>query len=253
MQAILLSGLVMFCSFTLEAITGFGCTVMALPFVTALLGMREGVVVLTILGMVLSLYVTIRNFKAISWRHYLTIVLLMLPGLFLGRRLQSTVDSDMLKTILAVFIILVSGFRLIIMAAKRAKANKTENPKDSEKDNNNVPWYSYLALLGAGVIHGMFSSGGPLAIIYTTKAIREKNSFRATLCLLWSTLNLVLTITYLVDGSITADIGRTMLYLVPFMVGGIALGDIVANKVNDRIFTLMVYICLLLTGIFMLV
>ncbi len=245
MQPILLSGLVIFCSFTLEAITGFGCTVMALPFVIALLGMHNGVIVLTVLAMLLAMYIAIRNFRSINWKQYAIIVLLMLPGLFLGRRLQSLVDTKVLKMILAIFIMAVSGLRLLFMFLKKGK--------QEDKADRKVPWYSYLALLGAGVVHGLFSSGGPLAIIYTTAAIKEKNQFRATLCLLWTTLNIVLIATYLIDGSITAEIGKTILWLLPFMLAGIVLGEVVAKRVNDRIFTILVYICLLLTGIFMLI
>jgi len=139
----------------------------------------------------------------------------------------------------------VSGLRLLFMFLKRGE--------QGEKADRKVPWYSYIALLGAGVVHGLFSSGGPLAIIYTTAAIKEKNQFRATLCLLWTTLNIVLIATYLIDGSITAEIGKTILWLLPFMLAGIVLGEVVAKRVNDRIFTILVYICLLLTGIFMLI
>ncbi|MBQ5391069.1 MAG: TSUP family transporter, partial [Spirochaetales bacterium] len=112
--------------------------------------------------------------------------------------------------------------------------------------------YSYLALVGAGVIHGMFSSGGPLAIVYASSAVREKDSFRSTMCLLWVTLNTILVVTYIADGSLNAEIGRTILYLVPFVAAGIIAGNLIVRRVNEKVFSLVVYICLLVTGVIML-
>lgn len=244
MTEILLCGLTVFLSFTLEVITGFGGTVMAVSFVTALLGMHKGVVVLTLVAIIPQLSVVIRNFRKIDWRNYLIIVALMLPFLFVGRLLQSTVDTAVLKRILACFIIAVSVFRLVQFFVSRKK--------DGSEEPSQVRWYSYLALVGAGVIHGMFSSGGPLAIIYTSSAVKEKDSFRSTMCLLWITLNIILVVSYLADGSITADTGRTVLCLIPFLAAGIIAGNIIVSRVNEKIFSLVVYICLLATGIFML-
>ena len=246
MQNVLLCGLIVFCSFTLEVITGFGGTVIAVSFVTALLGMHTGVVALTFVAMVPQLSVVLRNRRSIDWNNYLIIVGIMLPFLFAGRLLQGAVDSAVLKRILAVFIILVSAFRLIQYFRTGRKADEEEEPKA-------VSWYSYLALVGAGLVHGMFSSGGPLAIVYATTAIREKDRFRTTLCLLWVTLNTILSVTYIADGSVTGEILRTILIMVPFVIAGVILGSLAVSKVNGKVFTLLVYICLLLTGIFMLI
>ena len=244
MTEILLCGVTVFLSFTLEVITGFGGTVMAVSFVTALLGMHKGVVVLTLVAIIPQLSVVIRNFRKIDWRNYLIIVALMLPFLFVGRLLQTAADTAVLKRILACFIIAVSVLRLVQYFNSREK--------ESQEEPGKVRWYSYLALVGAGVIHGMFSSGGPLAIIYASSAVKEKDSFRSTMCLLWVTLNTILVVSYLVDGSITADTAKTILYLLPFLVAGIIAGNVIVRRVNEKLFSLVVYICLLVTGIFML-
>ena len=138
-------------------------------------------------------------------------------------------------------------FRLVqFFLSRRKQGSEEEQPA-------RVKWYSYIALGGAGIIHGMFSSGGPLAIIYASSAIRDKDSFRSTMCLLWVTLNTVLTISYAIDGSITADILKTMLYLIPFVIAGIIAGNLIVKRVDNKVFSVVVYSCLLATGIFMLV
>ena len=124
--------------------------------------------------------------------------------------------------------------------------------KEEQDGETKVRWYSYLALVGAGVIHGMFSSGGPLAIVYASSAVKEKDSFRSTMCLLWVTLNTILVVSYIADGSLNAEIGRTILCLVPFVAAGIIAGNLIVRRVNEKVFSLVVYICLLVTGVIML-
>ena len=50
-------GLVVFSTFTLEGISGFGSTVLALPFITLLLGLDRAVPLLSTLGLVLAFFI----------------------------------------------------------------------------------------------------------------------------------------------------------------------------------------------------
>ena len=210
--------------------------------------MHTGVVILTMIAIIPQLSVIIRNWRKIDWKNYLIIVGLMFPFLFVGRALQSMVDTAILKKILACFIIAVSVFRLVqfyILSRRRGSAEEGEKA--------DVKWYSYLALVGAGVIHGMFSSGGPLAIIYSSSAIKDRDSFRSTMCMLWVTLNSILTVSYALDGSITTEMLRIALVMIPFVIGGIIAGNLIVRRVNNKVFSVVVYACLLITGIFLLV
>ncbi|MBR2281549.1 MAG: sulfite exporter TauE/SafE family protein [Spirochaetales bacterium] len=249
MAPILLSGLAIFFSFTIEAVTGFGCTVIALPFVTALLGMQEGIIEVTILAFLLALWIAAKNFRDIRFRTLLTIVLLMLPGLVLGQYIQNIADLSILKTLLAAFITAVSALRLGAMAIRHFRARDGQQAEREPK----VRWYGYIALIAAGVVHGLFSSGGPLAIIYTSVALPDKRSFRATLCALWTVLNTFLVVSYVAGGRITSAMGGQMLCLLPFMVAGIVVGELLHHKVNDKIFLALVYVVLLATGIVMFI
>ena len=93
MTEILLCGLTVFLSFTLEVVTGFGGTVMAVSFVTALLGMHKGVVVLTLVAIIPQLSVVIRERSRIDWKNYLIIAGLMLGLVFLKRQRNSNLPA----------------------------------------------------------------------------------------------------------------------------------------------------------------
>jgi len=244
MMSILLSGLVVFITHTLEAVTGFGCAVLAMPFVTALLGIQMGVMIITFLAWILALYFAVVKYRDIDWKQYGIITGFMLLGLPIGMYLFRRVDSSNLKTLLAIFILVVSTYQLYHLARKM----ETKAPL---KAKASLPYY--LLLIGGGIIHGIFSSGGPLVVLYASRQLQDKAKFRATLCLLWVTLNTIIIATYLIEGSFTAPIAKTATLLVPFVLVGIIAGELIHDKVNERTFSLMVFGMLFLTAIFMLI
>ena len=243
MSAIILSGLVVFVTHTLEAITGFGCAVLAMPFVSALLGVRMAVMVITVLAWLLAFYLTIRNVRSIDFKQWGIITLCMLIGLPVGMYLFRSQQTDVLSLILAFFIVFVSISQLFRLIQGRALKPLPEGKKAI---------VYYILLIIAGVVHGLFSSAGPLAVLYATRALKDKAAFRATLCLLWTTLNTIIIATYLIEGSYTAPTAKTTALLLPFVVVGIVIGERIHDRVNARTFSLIVFSMLLATGIFML-
>jgi len=246
MLNLILSGFVVLITHALEAITGFGCTVIAVPFVTALLGMKQGIMIVTILAWLLAGYIVVTNLKYVKIKKTLFILACMIPTLPIGMYIFRYVDPVLFKKGLAIFIVFVSILNLV----------KTIKQKDSDDTNIELSKKdkitSILALLAGGVVHGAISSGGPLVVIYATKALKDKKEFRATLCSVWLTLNTLIIISYFFNnpGFTTQTLTSTFIQ-IPFLIAGIIVGEIVHNKVNARTFTIIVFSLLLLTGIFM--
>ena len=240
MTTILLAGLVVFVTHALEAVTGFGCTVLALPFITALFGLKEGVMTLTILAWILALYIVATKRKDIEWRQFGVIVAFVMAGLPIGMYLFRRVDPAPLKKVLAGFIILASSFQLLAFAAPRKAGKRLPAP------------LGFLALFFGGIVHGLFSSGGPLVVLYASQALPDKGKFRATLCLLWATLNTILIGSYIATSTITAlDVKRTA-FMLPFLALGIAAGEWAHKRVKPAAFKLIVFSTLLAVGVVML-
>jgi uncharacterized protein len=240
MMTIVLGGITVLITHALEAVTGFGCTVLALPFFTALVGVRQGVMVLTILAWILSLYIVLSNWKDIDFRQYAIITALMLCGLPLGIFLFRNADVSSLRTILAVFIVLSASVQLLKLSGVIRITKALPKP------------LAYALLVTGGIVHGMFSSGGPLVVLYATTAIPDKSRFRATLCLLWTTLNSIIITSYLVGGLLDRPVLIQGAWMLPFLVAGIVVGEKIHYKVNARTFSYIVFSMLLFTGIFML-
>ena len=240
MTGILLAGLVVFATHALEAVTGFGCTVLALPFITALFGLKSGVMTLTILAWLLALYIAISKRGDIDWRQYAVIVAFVIIGLPIGMYLFRHADAKPLKKVLAAFIVLASSLQIAAHFSPKAASRKLPKP------------LAYGLLFAGGIIHGIFSSGGPLIVLYASGALPEKGKFRATLCLLWTTLNSILIGGYLVSASIDRQTLVQTAAMLPFLVAGIAAGEFIHKRVASKLFNLIVFGTLFCTGAIML-
>lgn len=251
LSVVLLVGLIVFVTHALEGITGFGCTVMALPFVAMLLGIKEAVPVLAVLAWVLAGYIVLTSWKNIVWKEYFYIVICVGCGLPFGIFLFKELKPEYLKALLAVFMIVIGSNGLYQMrkAVKPEKANETPAPPPNAPKRRNV-LMSCILFLG-GMVHGAFASGGPFVVIYASKALPDKSLFRVSLCLLWFTMNSILMIQYTVSGIWTWNIGMILLGTLPFFVVGMFLGDYLHHRFNDFYFRMSVYGVLLVSGLVM--
>lgn len=101
-------------------------------------------------------------------------------------------------------------------------------------------------------MHGAFSSGGPFVVIYASLALPDKSNFRATLCAMWVTLNLIMIFNNIRTGVMAGPVLDLIFWTLPFLAAGTLLGNYAHNNIKGETFIKLVYIVLLLSGIFML-
>ena len=245
----ILYGIVVFLTQIVEAITGFGSTVIAMPFVIAVTG---SVIVArtptTLHTWLYSGWVVANHFKNILWKQYFTIILFVLSGLPIGMLVSRHLPDTLLKIVLAVFMIGVSINGII---RERRHADTGEASESKQPFGWKMAMFCILLFLG-GIIHGAFSSGGPLLIIYATLVIKEKGNFRSTMCAIWFTLNSIILIEWLIRGVFRIEgIIWLCLITIPFLIAGAFVGTLIHNRISAKNFTQFVYIILLLSGCFM--
>jgi len=236
---IILFGLVVLVTHFIEGITGFGCTVLALPFCIMLAGVKTAVPVLVILAWILAIYVIIVDFKHIVWKEFLKIVAFVGLGLPVGMWLFTSLPEGALKKILGVFMIVVSIRGLYVSFIGDGKLEYINK------------YVLGLTLFLGGVVHGAFGSGGPFVVMYATRALPDKSNFRATLCTLWAVLNTVIILRDIGGGIIDTAVLNLLLWTIPFLVLGMILGNFAHQTIKDKMFTKIVYAVLLVSGFFM--
>lgn len=242
-QIILLCGCIVLTTFTVEGIAGFGATVMALPFVALMLGVEKAVPLLSSCSVLLSLFIVCRARKQIDWRQYGFIVLHVGFGVPIGLALMDVLPKVWLLSILAGFMFF-TGIRGLL-TLKQASVPETPLPETGSKNL----LYRFILFCG-GIIQGAFSSGGPLVVMYASKALPDKAVFRATLSTLWLTTNLTMITKWTVSGTVwTPRLGMMILCLIPFVLGGLLTGDLLHRRVDQVRFRILIYSLLVTAGV----
>ena len=227
-------------AYTIETVTGFGSIVIALSLGAILLPIPALLPVLVPLNILMSGYLSVRHRHAIHWPTLLRMILpLMAAGTLAGYLLRPYLGAELLQGLFGVLIIWFAGRELWRMA------------------NNHVPRAHPTGLTRglmavAGVTHGLFASGGPLLVYALTGVQLDKARFRATLIAVWFSLNSLLTVIFLLDGSLLAAGPRLLMYL-PVLVVGVCLGEWLHHRVNEQRFRQLVFVMLLVTGVALLV
>ena len=245
---ILLLGLIVLIAQCLEGITGFGSTVLAVPFLAMILGLDEAVMVSATHTLLLTVYIVVVSWKQIVWKEFGFIALYVFLGVPAGFLLFQYLDETYLKMILSLFMIGVgiNGLRAT-WGNRHWGESSTEPVKSCRSESRRSPVMRFVLFLG-GVFHGAFASGGPFVVIYASKALKEKALFRVSVCLLWMCLNAVLLTAWLTLGKWTQTTGHALLMTLPFLLLGIFIGDFLHHRVNEYAFRLIVYALLLCTG-----
>ncbi|HBY49493.1 MAG TPA: sulfite exporter TauE/SafE family protein, partial [Alcanivorax sp.] len=103
-------------------------------------------------------------------------------------------------------------------------------------------------MLLAGVTHGLYASGGPLLVYALSGVTLDKSRFRATLIMVWFTLNGLLTLGYAAQGALQ-PVWPQLAALAPVVLAGIVLGEILHHRVDEHRFRQVLFSVLLLAGL----
>lgn len=236
MQNEILFQFVLFLSNMLQTITGFAGTLLAMPFSIRLVGVEQAKAVLNIFTILACLVITIQNRKYIRYRVLFQMVAFMLVGMAIGVYLFDVIPLTILLKIYAVLIIAVALKKMFV---------KKEWALPSA--------VMFFVLLAAGIIHGMFLSGGALLVVYAVTVLKDKREFRATIAPVWVILNVFLIASHYREGYYTQQTLLSIAVSVIPLALSIMIGNYLYSKINAKQFLTITYILLVISGLSLLV
>ena len=228
--------LIVLAAFTVQSLTGFGGPLIAMPLGISAVGLATAKPVVTLCAWLSAAIVALKNRKDIVLPELFkmtgTMLVFMLAGLWLFKNVQ----MNFLQVIYGIIVMCIGVKKLFFPSDKPM-------PK----------WVSPLAICLAGVMQGLFVSGGSFLVIYAVGAIPEKQQFRATLSGVWALLNIFLLGSYFFDGSFTQSvISASLLSLIP-LTAAVVCGSLLAGKLNQKVFLKVAYILLIVSGAVLLI
>lgn len=220
---------------TIQVLTGFAGNMLAMPFSIRLIGVNEAKTVLNVFNLVACVYLWWKNRAYVNKKVFTKIIIFMIAGMLLGIWLFEILPINFLLTGYAILIIIIALYKMFCKRQIR------------------VPeFFMIFVILIAGIIHGMFVSGGALLVIYAVSVLKDKKEFRATLSPVWVILAIILMFTHAKSGFYTPNtVSLIGLSMIPLVIS-IWLGNKLFDKINQAMFLKVTYVLLLISGLSLL-
>lgn len=245
---------ILFFTNLIQAITGFAGTLLSMPPTMQLIGVGQAKTLLAALDQISCLLIVLTGWRKINWKEFGKMAVLMAVGMAIGMQIFEAFPSDQLLPLYGVMILAIALWKLLgPLLPGRRQRSKPQPPPDRGSKRSLKTLAMVLVILAAGIIHGMFVSGGALLVIYASTALKDKEEFRATMAMLWVTIGCYITGTQLQAGYFD----RTLLImlvagLIP-LFAGIWVGTRLVKRIRQQTFLQLTYVLLIVSGILAIV
>ena len=239
MELLLLSVIVAL-AYAAQTAAGFGATVLAVTLGSFLMPIQDLVPLLVPLSLAQTLWIGWRHREQVDSSYLLSRILpLMGAGMLIGFTVLPGLGSASLKLCFAVMILVLSVRELL--ALRRGVAGGAGSTVAE-----------LAALIGAGVVHGIYATGGPLLVYAASRRTMDKGTFRSTLIVVWLPLNAVLCTQLIVTDRLTAAQAPTVGLLLLTLPLGVWLGERIHAGIDEQRFRQLVFSLLLVAALLML-
>ena len=227
----------MFFSNILAGIAGFGCNIMALPFLTLFVSLK----VITPTLLLTSIFNnTIRSaiyFKHIEIKQFFKIISITIIGALAGGSLLQIIPENYAKIALAIFMIIISLKNISTRKKKTGEINTFKK---------------MLLLFLSGSFQGAFASGGPFLAVYCVASFDEKEKIRGYQYSCSCVISIISAIQNAFYGNYNQENLILALWFLPAAIFALVISEKIVKKVNNALFKKIVYVALLVMGIIMI-
>ncbi len=238
-MATLALALIVAFAFMVQTTIGFGSVVLGVTFGAHLFPIRTLLPLLVALSLVNTVYIVGRDFHFVRWEVLFRRILpWMMAGMPLGFWLYWRGDNRLLKL----------GFGLLVACVALFELWRLRCPKGGPRASLSNRQGAKI-LLGAGFVHGLFASSGPLVVYYVTRQLEGKAAIRSTLCVLWLLLDIVLLGSYFSADTVGPDFARLFPPLLGATLAGIIVGEKLHRHLDPPQFQKMVFSILAVAGV----
>lgn len=240
----LLMGIVVV-AYAVQTAVGFGAVLVCITLAAHLLEIREIIALMLPLSILQCGVVVLRDRGAVDLRFVLGRILpWMGGGLIFGIVVLGDLRGDWLRMVFAGLVIVLAARELWVVL--RRPRDPVDRPPPS-------PAVSIAVIVCAGVVHGVYATGGPLLVYALGRQDLDKRRFRATLSAVWLGLNIVWVASLAAEGRYPRAVGLQLVMLAAVLPLGVLVGDQIHRRVAERPFKAILYGLLIVAAASLLV
>jgi uncharacterized membrane protein YfcA len=230
--ALLAFALVVCVGYAVQTAAGFGSMLICVTFGAHLLGIERVVRLAVPLSFLQTGYIVLRHHDGILWP---MLTRRIMPWMLAGMAFAFVA----LEGVGSAWLGLAFGLMVLALSVRELHRLRLAHP------GSLVPPIarskSTAALFGAGVVHGVYATGGPLLVYALGREAIDKKSFRSTLSVVWIVLNAVLLTRFALNGDYGVGILPEIMLLLPAVPIGIILGEWIHHRFDERRFKASVF------------
>jgi len=226
------AGLIVVLAAAVQSTTGFGFSIVAVPPLTIVFGVREGIVLNLTLSLLTSLSVSTRVRRSADRAVVRPVVVGGMVGLVPGLLLFHAADVSALKVAIAAVVVFAALAMLLGLTLRF-------QPR---------PRNGAISGFASGFLSGSVGLGGPPVTLYLAGLAFDKEAYRASMSRYFSALYLVLVPTQIVL-SRSLDTMLWAVLLLPCLGAGGWLGHRVFTRIKQQWFDRLVVIVVLAAGL----
>ena len=228
---------IIFIASTIFATFGFGDALLALPFLTIILGLQKATPLLALSGYTLAICLLGMGYKYIRWKEAIKLVAGSLFGVPLGVWLLKHVDKDFMQGAVGIVIILISLYSLFKPSLVAIKTDKS------------APLFGFVG----GILGGAFNTSAPPAVMFGAMRGWSPEKFVGMMQAYFIMTDLFVIFGHLGSGLLTKEILIYYLWCFPFLILAVYLGNLFKKKIPVDRFKDGVFVLILLSGLMLLV
>ncbi len=228
-------GAIAFAAFATEAALGFAGTVLAVSLGAQLVPLDVLLPAFVPINLALSLAVGLRDRRRIAWRH---LALELAPPVAVG----AAVGLALFRLPARLHLQLVFGLFVVALAALelwRLHGGQEAAPSR---------WRGRALLVLGGLAHGLFGAGGPMIVYVLRRRLPDKAAFRATLAVVWLSLNALLIANYAAMDLYGGALAPAMAVMAAAVAPAFLAGDWLHRRIDPERFHRIVVVLLLGAG-----
>lgn len=231
--------LVVFFATVIRSTFGFGEALVAVPLLALMLPVRIAAPLAVLLSITIAAVVIVQDWRKIHVGSAGWLLASALPGIPLGILLLTNAHQDAVKAVLAMVIVLFSGYFLL-----------GKKPPELRRDSR-----SWLLSCGfcSGVLGGAYGMNGPPLVIYGAMRRWSPQHFRATLQAYFLPASFIAMAAYYASGLWVPAVTHYYLVSLPVTVPAIFLGRVLNHRLPGEAFLKYVHAGLVCVGVVLFV
>ena len=228
--------LIIFVAGFTQGFTGFGSTLVLLPLLTMLTGVKTVIPLIVLLGACINMILLFQVHRHLEWKRVRVLLMASAPGILCGVYILKTMSTGFLELVIGVLLIVFPSYFMWKGVPEREIA---------------AGWAWPVGFL-SGVLGGSISANGPPVIIYTALQPWGKLPIKSTLVGFFLVTSLATGAVQAVGGLMTGEVLVLFAAGLPALVTGVLTGSYLFHRIESDAYRRVLNVLLVLLGIFML-